>query len=204
MGYSAEHKSKTRARIVESAGRLFRRYGYNGVGIDDIMAAAKLTRGGFYAHFKSKQDLLAATLASELELSRHLRTGSEAPAERVASRAQALIEFYLGPGDRRQVASRCPLVSLSADVARVGGEASTAYATTLASLVDEIARCIAGAPDEARSRATAALALCVGGMVLAHALDDEPLAGALLAICRERALDEVEAPRGSQRGAGSQ
>ena len=73
MGYSSEHKDRTRERVVTAAGRLFRRYGYNGVGIDEIMAAAGLTRGGFYAHFKSKHDLFAAALAEELELARQLR-----------------------------------------------------------------------------------------------------------------------------------
>ena len=60
MGYSSDHKDRTRERVVTAAGRLFRRYGYNGVGIDEIMAAAGLTRGGFYAHLKSKRDRFAA------------------------------------------------------------------------------------------------------------------------------------------------
>jgi AcrR family transcriptional regulator len=204
MGYSSGHKAKTRERITESAARLFRRYGYNGVGVDDIMAAARLTRGGFYAHFKSKHDLFAATLATELELARQLRKGGEPEAAQGAGSARALIEFYLAPGNRRRIAALCPLVSLSADVARAGHEASSAYTETVRALVEEIARRIPGAPGEARSRALAAVALCVGGVVLADALDDEVLADALLATCRERAVAEIDASDGARFAARGQ
>ena len=54
MRYSAEHKQRTRERILTQAARLFRRDGYQGVGIDSIMTGARLTRGGFYGHFRSK------------------------------------------------------------------------------------------------------------------------------------------------------
>ena len=63
MRYPSEHKAEVRRRIVECAASLFRRRGYDGVGIDAIMAEAELTRGGFYGHFKSKADLFAAVAA---------------------------------------------------------------------------------------------------------------------------------------------
>lgn len=193
MGYAPEHKAKTRERVVEAAARLFRRYGYNGVGIDDIMSAADLTRGGFYAHFKSKQDLFAAALSEELELARQLRRGGASDDAPQAGGAHALIDFYLDSANRTRIARLCPLVSLSADAARCGEDASAAYTETLRGLVAEIARRIPAPPAEARARALAAVALCVGGVVLAHASSDDELAAALLNACRERALHEVEA-----------
>ena len=66
MPYSADHKHRTRARIVESARILFNRHGYESVSIDMVMAEAGLTRGGFYNHFKSKEELFAAAVASFL------------------------------------------------------------------------------------------------------------------------------------------
>lgn len=192
MGYSAGHKARTRERIVQSAARLFRRHGYNGVGIDDIMAAAELTRGGFYAHFKSKQDLFATALAEELELAKQLRR-SEPHDEHATGAARPLIEYYLGTANHKRIPALCPLVSLSADVARCGEEASAAYTATLRRMVAEIARRIPGEPADAEGRALAAVALCVGGVVLAHAVSDEQLADALLSACRARALAEVEA-----------
>jgi AcrR family transcriptional regulator len=190
MGYSPEHKMKTRQRVVESAGRLFRRHGYNGVGIDDIMAAANLTRGGFYAHFRSKAELFAATLEVDLELAKQLR-GSGDSAEPSAVALRRVIDFYLDRANHKCIAGICPLVSLSADVSRAGAEVSAAYTSTLRRMVDDVARRIPSAGD-AQARALAAVALCVGGVVLAHAVDDEQLADALLDACHARAMAEVE------------
>ena len=64
MPYPPEHKVQTRARIVESARRLFNRHGFEQVTIDQIMASAGLTRGAFYHHFDSKDELYAAAVAS--------------------------------------------------------------------------------------------------------------------------------------------
>jgi AcrR family transcriptional regulator len=64
MPYTAAHKARTRVRIVESARRLFNRFGFDQVSIDAIMADAGLTRGGFYNHFASKDELYAAAVAS--------------------------------------------------------------------------------------------------------------------------------------------
>jgi len=189
----SDQKAKTRERIVRSAGRLFRRYGYSGVGIDDIMAAADLTRGGFYAHFRSKQDLFAATLAEELELARQLRGSGEPDGEHLSGAAKPLIDFYLDARNRTRMPAMCPLISLSADVARVGDAAGAAYTATLRDLVAEISRRIPGEPPDALARALAAVALCVGGVVLAHAVNDEQLADALLAACRTRVVAELEA-----------
>lgn len=188
-----DRKQVSRARIIESAARLFRRYGYNGVGIDDIMAAANLTRGGFYAHFGSKQDLFAATLMEELELGRRLRDNAETDGQQLAGAARALIEFYLDVGNRKRMPTVCPLISLSSDVSRADAAASAAYTATLRDLVGAIARRVPGSPADANARALAAMALCVGGVVLAQAVDDEELASTLLDACRTRVLAELEA-----------
>ena len=192
MGYSAEHKAKTKERVVESAARLFRRYGYNGVGIDDIMAAANLTRGGFYAHFRSKEDLFAATLAADLVLARQLRASGEPDGGSAPPAVRTLIDFYLDGGNRKRIPNLCPLVSLSADVGRSGEAARAAYTAALRSMIDELTRCIDAAPADARARALTTLALCVGAVGLAQAVNDDQLAEALLDACRTRALAEVD------------
>ena len=62
MRYAADQKEKTRSRIVRAAGKVFRRQGYHAAGVDKVMAEAGLTAGGFYAHFDSKQALLAEAI----------------------------------------------------------------------------------------------------------------------------------------------
>src|SRR6266446_253236 len=69
MRVSREKAAKNRERIVETASRMFREHGFDGVGIDAIMQGAGLTHGGFYGHFGSKDDLAAEAVARALELS---------------------------------------------------------------------------------------------------------------------------------------
>jgi AcrR family transcriptional regulator len=66
MGYSPEHSEATRRRVIDAAGHLFRKLGYDGASIDEIMSRAGLTRGAFYQHFKSKADLFAAAVGQDL------------------------------------------------------------------------------------------------------------------------------------------
>ena len=66
MPYTKEHKQRTREKIVDSARRLFNRHGFTGVSIDEIMADAGLTRGGFYNHFSTKEELYAEVVQQVL------------------------------------------------------------------------------------------------------------------------------------------
>ena len=62
MRYTAGHREQTRAKILRAAGKVFRRQGYHAAGVDKVMEEAGLTAGGFYAHFDSKEALLAELL----------------------------------------------------------------------------------------------------------------------------------------------
>ena len=78
MRYAPDHKEKTRARILEAAGKVFRRQGYHSAGVDKVMEEAGLTAGGFYAHFDSKQALLAeAVTIAASEATRKIEAGLE-------------------------------------------------------------------------------------------------------------------------------
>ena len=66
--YGQEHKDATRRRIIEAAGRRLKRDGIDGSGIAILMADAGLTNGAFYAHFASKDDLVASVVEEELRL----------------------------------------------------------------------------------------------------------------------------------------
>src|SRR5215510_6633107 len=81
MRYAKEHKAETRQKILEAAGRLFREHGYDGVGVDAIMAEVGLTAGGFYSHFKSKQALFAEAMSLALEKSDVLGRAKNRPAQ---------------------------------------------------------------------------------------------------------------------------
>jgi TetR/AcrR family transcriptional repressor of nem operon len=75
MRYPAGHKRQTRERILRVAGRLFRKQGYAATGVDAVMASAELTAAAFYSHFRSKEELLAATLDAMFRESRQDHPG---------------------------------------------------------------------------------------------------------------------------------
>jgi TetR/AcrR family transcriptional repressor of nem operon len=126
MRYAAGHKEKTRLKIVRAAGKVFRREGYHAAGVDKVMEEAGLTSGGFYAHFASKEALLAVALepaAAEVGARR------DKELEGTSSRAsvQAFIEGYLSPGHMRNTEEGCPLPALASDVARAGRTAREGF-----------------------------------------------------------------------------
>ncbi len=182
VGYTKEHTEATRERILESAARLFRAHGFEGARIDDIMAGAGLTRGGFYAHFRSKNDLFAVYVGRELAFGRKVReAGEQGP--RLRDGADRAIDYYLTPGNRHRIARGCTVVSNAADVARASPGTRRAFTRAFEGM-RETFRDAADDAAEPDAAALAAIATCVGGVVLARALADESLIEDLLAACR--------------------
>jgi AcrR family transcriptional regulator len=189
MRYRPDHKARTRERILREAGRLFRRHGYRGVGIDRIMAAAELTRGGFYAHFPSKGALFAAVVDRGTDFVRRLREArGDEPAE-TADGACEVVSAYLDPANREKVARGCTLATLTQEVARSGPAAKRAYAHRVRELSEELeAHLPADLPELVRrERALAAVTLCVGGIAVARSVGDEELCHEVLRTARDRA-----------------
>ena len=73
MPYAEDHKARSKDRILASAIELFSRYGFDKVSIGEIMRAAKMTHGAFYAHFESKEALFKASFLETLQRSRSAR-----------------------------------------------------------------------------------------------------------------------------------
>ncbi len=194
MGYTPEHREATRERILEAAQRIFRSQGYERAKIEDIMAAAGLTRGGFYHHFESKQDLFAASVGRELEFTRQLRLAAERSPDDPRAAAADALAYYLEPGNRRKIARGCTVVSNAADMARARAPTRRAFTRVFRDLAHEFEQLAAQGGPGARARGLSALATCVGGGVLARALADEALIADLLEACREGAARELDAP----------
>lgn len=193
MRYSAEHKRRTRERIVHEARRLFRRKGYDGTSLDALMAAAGLTRGGFYKHFRSKAELFAEAMAREPDFVTRMKGRGGDTRSELVEEALALVDGYLDPANRERVGPGCEMASLSVDVARASKRARRNHTANVRELVAEFERGLArrrgqGSPDP---RALATIGLCIGGLTIARALEDEGLAAALLEACRDLAHDQL-------------
>lgn len=187
MPYSSEHKAQTRERIVHVARRLFNRHGFEQVSIDRVMSEAGLTRGGFYHHFDSKDDLYAAAVASFSTCNPFRPDFKDAPPPEPRTLARMLVDVYLSDAVLGDVEAHCPLYALPGDVARAGLSPQKAYTQLIRNLTQVYACALADAPDGDR-RAQAIVALCVGGMVLARTTDDAALARTLRGAARAQAL----------------
>ena len=176
MPYSPEHKHDTRQRILESARRLFNRKGFAEVSIEEIMANAGLTHGGFYRHFSRKDELYAAAVRQFLcketpERWQARHSDSCAVGE---TRARGIVDAYFSRDHFDDREGCCPLIGLPSDVSRSGKAVKVAYQEVVEMLVRVFEANMSG--PQKRERALALVALCVGGMVLARGVDDPALA----------------------------
>ena len=178
MPYAKDHKARTRARIVEAARVLFNRHGYERVTIDQVMAEAGLTRGGFYAHFTGKEQLFAEAVASFLNGrgAEWRREAGVLPDRRDVEMARRMVDAYLSRRHLDDLDGQCPLIALSSDAARIGPEVRASYQDLLAAMVWLFEANLGAARPGRRQEALTLAALCVGGMVLARTLTDSRLA----------------------------
>ncbi len=177
---------KVRRTILEKAGDLFRAHGYEKVGIDSIMAAAGLTRGAFYAHFKSKRALFAEIVGGPHGFNRKMQARVAGDRGGLSQEAGRIVADYLNPDHLDIVGRGCILAALTADVSRGDEQARQGYDARVRELAAEFARgfCDDRGGDMPDPRALAAIVLCAGGIAVARAMQDRRLATATLNACR--------------------
>jgi TetR/AcrR family transcriptional repressor of nem operon len=174
---------------------LFNRKGFAEVTIGEVMAGAGLTHGGFYRHFKSKDELYSQVIAHFL--TRAPEPWQEKPAERCRPGlpfALYVVDAYLSREHLEDLDGSCPLIGLPSDVARGGEAVKSAYRQVAEAMLKLFEAHLDG--PQAREQALIALALCVGGMVLARAIDNDALGTEL----RETAQKHILTTTGWERG----
>jgi AcrR family transcriptional regulator len=189
MPYSASHKLRTRQRILESARRRFNSRGFADVTIEEVMRHAGLSHGGFYRHFRDKDQLFVEAVRWFLceeapkPWQGQRRRSRKSQAARIVDAYFSLDHF----GDRE---SCCPLVGLP--MANAGDDVRGAYQDVLAQLLRLLEAGLAG--PGARERALSLAALAVGGMVLARTVVDPELARDLRLAAYRRAQTVLNQP----------
>jgi TetR/AcrR family transcriptional regulator, transcriptional repressor for nem operon len=185
MRYSKDHKQATRQRIVEAAGRRLKQDGIDGAGVAALMSDAGLTNGAFYAHFASKEDLVANVLADQLRAQRH--TFDAQPPDQAG--LEAFIRSYLSPQHRDECADGCPSAALLEEIVRRPTATRQVFTDELMGVIDGIAARLDPTDLEAaRTDALALFGLMVGTLQLARVLTDRSLSDQLLARGTETAL----------------
>jgi TetR/AcrR family transcriptional regulator, transcriptional repressor for nem operon len=178
---AATGKEATHARIVEAAARAIRRSGYAGTSVADIMKEAGLTHGGFYAHFASREAMLAeaADRAGAEAVAASAGIAASAPPEQALQR---LLRAYLSQEHVRSVEMGCPVAALGSEMPRQAPQVRRAATRRIKEMIDVVAR---QAPDwgqpGAHERALVTVATMVGALVLARAVDDPKLSDTLRA-----------------------
>ena len=177
-------KEASHERIVSVAARAIRRSGYGGTGVADIMKEAGLTHGAFYAHFPSREAMLAE--AADRACAESAAAAADVVARVPAEQALAtMLQAYLSSEHAANAEAGCPLAALGSETARQAPEVRRVTTRHIKAMIDLLAR---QSPDwgqpAAHERAMLTIAAMVGSLVLARAVDEPALSDSL----RETAL----------------
>lgn len=172
----AAAKQASHERIVEVAARAIRKTGYDGTGVADIMKQAGLTHGAFYAHFASRDAMLAeaADRAAAESIAAVANVVASAPPEQAMA---AMLCAYLSKEHVANAELGCPLAALGSEMPRQAPEVRRAATRRIKEMIDLVARQSPewGQPG-AHEQALVTIATMVGAVVLARAVDDPTLA----------------------------
>ncbi len=186
MRYDSDHKLQTRQRVLRAAARAIRSDGPARVGVAGVMREAGLTHGGFYAHFQSKDELVAAAVAQMFEDSiarwRHAREGKD-----LADGLAAVLRVYLSAAHRDAPGQGCPIAALSSEIPRLDAAARDAFSAGSRRLQDAMTAWLERlGHDDAPALAASVLAELVGALAMARCEPDRARSDALLAASRRQ------------------
>jgi TetR/AcrR family transcriptional repressor of nem operon len=183
MKVSREQSAQNRERILDTAARLFRERGFDGIGVADLMNSAGLTHGGFYGQFESKEDLAAQACARALATS--AQRWDRLIAAKPADPLEAIAASYLSARHLEDAGNGCAFATLGAEAPRRHPAVRRAFTDGLRALAGRLSAIVPGRDKAARQqKALATMAQLVGAVVLARAVDDRKLADEILRAAR--------------------
>jgi TetR/AcrR family transcriptional regulator, transcriptional repressor for nem operon len=186
MRYDTEHKQKTRTKVLQAAAKAIRADGPHRVAVAGVMADAGLTHGGFYAHFASKDELVAAAIEHMFNESR-ARVQHEMEGRGPAEGLVAYIDFYLSKKHRDARGSGCPMAALASDLPRLDvavREQFAAGASRLTATLSEKLAALDHVSVDAEARSM--VAELIGALSLARIEPDANRSDAILAASRHQ------------------
>ncbi|QLG92232.1 TetR/AcrR family transcriptional regulator [Pseudomonas yamanorum] len=185
MRYSQDHKAQTHQRIIKEASVRFRRDGIGATGLQPLMKALNLTHGGFYAHFKSKDELVEKALhaaAEELDAHCAMLFSQERPLE-------AFIDSYLSEWHQTSPDQGCPLPTMSSELGQ-RGQSSPTTDTVLTARLKQVEAALAS--PNAEEQSLVMMSTLVGALVLARSVNSAELAARILDVVRTNLKTQVD------------
>jgi TetR/AcrR family transcriptional repressor of nem operon len=188
MKVTRQQAELNRARVVKTAAQLFRERGFEGVGVADLMKAAGLTHGGFYAQFDSKQHLMAEAFEQALEESEQMwrKAFERAPKNPLA----AIASHYLSQEHRDNPGAGCVVAALSIEAARQGPMVRAAFTEATKRFIETLEQAVPGRSAKTRRRqALTSLAAMVGAVALARTVGQASLSEEILDAVRAQVAE---------------
>jgi TetR/AcrR family transcriptional repressor of nem operon len=200
MKVSRIQEAENHERILDVATRLFRERGIDGIGVADLMKAAGLTHGGFYGHFKSKEDLVAARAVLRMR-----QNWTNVIDQATGDPLEALAATYLTPKHRDATGRGCPMAALGSEIARQGPPVRRAFTDELRPFLDYLSRIVQGNSNSSRrQKALATYAGLVGALIVSRAVDDPDLSNEILsAVATTMHTKEADRTQSKSSGARS-
>lgn len=177
-------------KIINVAGSLFRKRGYDGVGLSDLMKGAGLTQGGFYKKFSSKEDLIIQATAKAFENSK--TKWRDVAMKAVHKPLSAIVGFYLSDEHRQQTAQGCTFAALGSDTTRRSPELRAVFEAAIEEHLDILETVMpAGETENTRDKSIVALSTMVGALILARSIKDEQAANHFLQVAADSVLKQA-------------
>jgi len=184
MRYAEDHKAQTHQRILQEAAARFRRDGIGATGLQPLMKALGLTHGGFYAHFKSKDDLVEKALrcaVDQLDESRAAKLSAD-------DSAAAFIDMYLAPEHRNEPEKGCPLPTMSSELGQ-RGQPSEITDELINRMLSTLEAGISG--QHASDKSVMIMSGLVSALTLARSAKDPQLAERILQTTRDQLKQQI-------------
>jgi TetR/AcrR family transcriptional repressor of nem operon len=188
MGHSKASKANTHARLVEAAAARFKERGVDGISLSDLMKDLKLTHGGFYRHFDSRDELV--TEALELALTQSGQTMRERLFDGGKPDFAAFVDFYLDEAHRDGRADGCAVAALAGDAPRKSADVQAQFRQQIERNLETLSEALAprGSTDDSRATALLVISALYGALIMARAVGDSPLSREVLRTVRKRVL----------------
>ena len=188
MGHSQADKAKSRERILHAAAVQIRELGLDGLSIAELMKSAKLTHGGFYGHFDSRDQLISDALAKALSEGgpESARVGSANGPRNL----KELLNTYLSKAHRDDRSVGCAVAALAGDVARSDRRTRDVMTSYLSQYFDKVAHLVEG--EHSDESAIAIVCTMVGAIALSRVARDRPMSDKILRAAQRSILDLVE------------
>lgn len=194
MRYDNEHKQNTRNKVLQAAAKAIRAEGPDRVAVAGVMAEAGLTHGGFYAHFSSKDELVAAAIGQMFEDAR-MRVEHETAGRGPAEGLVAYIDFYLSKKHRDARGAGCPMAALSSDLPRMSDASRQQFAAGVQRVTTALGDQLAALGHaDAETGARSMMAELIGALSLARVELDAKRSDAILAASRGQLKQRLGLP----------